>query len=246
MKTANLRAFFEDEHIFVCYKPPQIATQCCLVGSPDMVSLIKNHLAKEKKSPGEPYLAVIHRLDQPVSGILVFAKTPFAAKELNRQMQNRGFGKYYRALVETEPPKPEDVLENYLVKNGRTNTSRICSAHTNGAKLARLHYETVKEGQGIFNLGQGEFNWGRSISNFTPSPTELEIRLDTGRHHQIRVQLAGIGCPIVGDTKYGSRVSGQGQKRNICLCAYKLEFCHPKTHKLMKFELSSEQLQELN
>ncbi|MEZ3436394.1 MAG: RNA pseudouridine synthase [Lachnospiraceae bacterium] len=230
MKPAYLQAFHEDEHIFVCCKLPQIATQSSKIGSPDMVSLIKNYLYTSHNLSREPYLAVIHRLDQPVSGILVFAKTPFAAKELNNQLKNHGFGKYYRALIDKVPEKSEGVLENYLVKNSKTNTSRICSPQTPGAKFARLSYKTVKKGQGIFNLG-------RSIFNFTPSPTELDIELDTGRHHQIRVQLAAHGWPIIGDTKYNPAFSRTKQWQNICLCAYKLEFCHPKTGELMHFEI---------
>lgn len=236
MKPAHLQALYEDEHIIVCYKPRQIATQSGKIGRIDMVSLIKNHLAKKQSNSSqnkEPYLAVVHRLDQPVCGILVFAKTPFSAKELNRQLTNEGFGKYYRALVEGVPPTPEGTLENYLVKDGRTNISRICDKNTPGAKLARLHYSTVKMGQGFFNLG-------RSKSNFTPSQIELHIHLDTGRHHQIRVQLAGIGCPIVGDTKYNPHISSQKHRQELCLCAYKLEFRHPKTNELLCFELPAE------
>ncbi len=234
MKTPYLQAFFEDDHILVCYKSPHYATECSKIGTPDMVSLIKNHLAKTSNISGEPYLAVIHRLDQPVSGILVFAKTPFAARELNKQLQNQGFGKYYRALIDGTPPKAEGTLENYLIKNGKTNTSTICSKDTPGAKFARLHYKIVEKGQGFFN-------WGRGFFNFTPSPTELDIHLDTGRHHQIRVQLAAAGCPIVGDTKYNPNISGLSEQKkwsDICLCAYRLDFLHPKTHKPMHFEIS--------
>ena len=144
---AALNILYEDPHILVCVKPHGIATQSKSIRYPDMVSLIKNHLAKSSgsRNPGsaEPYLAVIHRLDQPVAGILVFAKTPAAAKDLNKQLQNQGFGKYYRALVANTPSTKEGTLENYMVKDARTNTSRICSAKENGSKIARLHYDTV-------------------------------------------------------------------------------------------------------
>ena len=232
MKPLNLQAFFEDEHVLVCYKPPKIATQSCIINAPDMVSLIKNHLSRDRLSSKEPYLAVIHRLDQPVSGILVFAKTPFAAKQLNEQLRNHGFGKYYRAVVEKAPATPEGTVINYLIKDSKTNTSKICQENTPGAKFARLHYKTIEKGQGLFNLGRSKFK-------FTPSQIELEIKLDTGRHHQIRVQLAGLGCPIVGDTKYNPLASGHDQKnwQELCLCAYKLEFRHPKTNEPMCFEL---------
>ena len=139
---ATLNILYEDPHILVCVKPHGIATQSKSIRYPDMVSLIKNHLAKASgtsgksgapksigsRTPGsaEPYLAVIHRLDQPVAGILVFAKTPAAAKDLNKQLQNQGFGKYYRALVTNAPSEKEGTLEDYMVKDARTNTSRIC------------------------------------------------------------------------------------------------------------------------
>ena len=235
MKTPNLQAFYEDEHIFVCYKPPGFATQSSKIGICDIVNHIKNHISENAGISGEPYLAVIHRLDQPVSGILVFAKTPFAAARLNKQLQNHGFGKYYRALITGTLPSQEGTLENFLVKNGKTNTSQICTKDTPNAKFAKLHYKILKEGQGFFNLG-------RSIFNFTTSPTEVDIRLDTGRHHQIRVQFAAAGCPIVGDTKYGSPFSWhsaeQKKWQGICLCAYRLDFRHPKTNEPMHFEIS--------
>ena len=163
---ATLNILYEDPHILVCVKPHGIATQSKSIRYPDMVSLIKNHLAKASgtsgksgapksigsRTPGsaEPYLAVIHRLDQPVAGILVFAKTPAAAKDLNKQLQNQGFGKYYRALVTNAPSEKEGTLEDYMVKDARTNTSRICSAKENGAKIARLHYDTVPDHGRLF------------------------------------------------------------------------------------------------
>ena len=134
MQPDTLNILYEDQEILVCVKPSGIATQSRSIGNPDMVSLLKNHIYQNQPAKGEPYLAVIHRLDQPVTGILVFAKTPAAAKELNRQLQTQGFGKYYRALVDGYPPKEEDTVENYMVKNGKTNTSRICDKNTEGAK----------------------------------------------------------------------------------------------------------------
>ena len=227
MTTLNI--LYEDPHILVCVKPHGIATQSKSIRYPDMVSLIKNHLVK---TSGGPYLAVIHRLDQPVAGILVFAKTPAAAKDLNKQLQNQGFGKYYRALVTNAPSKAEGTLENYMVKDARTNTSRICSAKENGAKIARLHYDTVSEDNWLFAAPSDS-----TEKNDAFHGTELEIHLDTGRHHQIRVQLASIGCPIVGDTKYNPELSDTKGWQTIRLCAYKLDFKHPVTHKAMHFQL---------
>lgn len=242
MTTLNI--LYEDPHILVCVKPHGIATQSKSIRYPDMVSLIKNHLAKASsgsaksgmhgKSSGEPYLAIIHRLDQPVSGILVFAKTPSAAKDLNRQLQNHGFGKYYRALVTNTPNEKEGTLENYMIKDARTNTSRICSAKENGAKIARLHYNNVPHKNRLFTPASSSEN------AVVSEETELEIHLDTGRHHQIRVQLASIGCPIVGDTKYNPALTDTKGWQTIRLCAYKLDFKHPVTHKAMHFQLNED------
>lgn len=227
MITNTLEILYEDPHILVCVKPCGIATQSRTVGRPDMVSLLKNHIHKTSGSKGAPYLAVIHRLDQPVTGILVFAKTPFAARELNRQLTGQGFGKYYRALVEGRPQTPEGILEHDLVKDPRTNRSCVCRPGARGAKHARLRYQTVPVPQRYFS---GEYA-------ALPNVTELEVRLDTGRHHQIRVQLAHIGCPIIGDTKYNPNSPSSPAWHTICLCAFRLSFHHPKTRKLLSFHL---------
>ena len=169
MKNKNLEVLYEDSHIIVCVKPHGIPTQSRQIGSPDMVSILKNHISCNTSSP-DPYLAVIHRLDQPVRGILVFAKTPSAARELNKQLTQYGFGKHYRALVNGKLPQNEGVLENYLVKDSRSNTSRVCTESTPGAKFARLQYKIVKKGQGNLNLGRG-------ISQFPPSPINSNLSL---------------------------------------------------------------------
>ena len=224
---------YEDLHIIVCHKPAGIPVQSARIGTVDMASLLKNHLAHAAlKSPGAPrgrdrapYLAVIHRLDQPVEGLLVFAKTPAAAKDLNRQLTSSGFGKYYRAAVAGVPEPAEGTLEDYMVKDGSTNTSRICTKETPGAKLARLHYKV-----------EGTYKNTSSVTSL------VQIRLDTGRHHQIRVQMAHIGCPLVGDRKYGQQYNKTGMPNTpgadaLKLCAYRLEFRHPKSGEKMVFEL---------
>ena len=231
---------YEDPHIIVCHKPAGLPVQSARIGTADMVSLLKNHLARAAaetpKGTGAkgkgltPYLAVIHRLDQPVEGLLVFAKTPAAAKELNRQLTSSGFGKYYRAAVMGVPDPAEGTLEDYMVRDGRTNMSHICTEKTPGAKPARLHYrvlETYEDAGAVTSL--------------------VKIRLDTGRHHQIRVQMAHMGCPLVGDRKYGACNPEKTNGKNIPvhtksaeplrLCAYRLEFKHPATRKDMVFEL---------
>lgn len=207
---------FEDKDILVCVKPSGIPTQSKRIGTPDMVSLLKNYLHRSQKKKGEPYLAVIHRLDQPVAGLLVFAKNPSAAKALNQQLQSSGFGKHYLAILNAAPALQESTLENYMVKDGRANVSRICTPDTPGARIARLHYKILR---------------------YDGSLALAEIILDTGRHHQIRVQMSHIGCPILGDTKYtpasfhtGIPTSGQLQ-----LYAVKLSFGHPVTGALLSF-----------
>ena len=251
---------YEDPQIIVCHKPAGIPVQSSRIGVPDMVSLLKNHLAASQRSSassrnpaaghspaagrsssasrnpssGAPYLGVIHRLDQPVEGLIVFAKTPAAAKELSKQLTSSGFGKHYRALVMGTPEPPEGTLEDYLVKDARTNTSRVCTKDTPGAKLARLHYH-VKE----------------ICEDTQPVTSLVEIQLDTGRHHQIRVQMAHLGCPLVGDRKYGGTAAPSGQTDTavrqlaahtentgeLRLCAYCLEFRHPESGKKMIFSL---------
>ena len=191
---------YEDQDIIVCLKPAGIPTQTSRPGLPDMVSILKNHIYQNSAHKKQPYLAVIHRLDQPVEGLLVFAKTPAAAKELNRQLQSFGFGKYYQAVLLGCPQTADGILEDYLVKDGRTNTSRICTEETPGAKVARLSYHIAKT--------TAEFSLA-------------EIHLDTGRHHQIRVQMAHLGCPIAGDRKYGPNQTSFSQ---LQLFACRLEF----------------------
>ena len=223
----NINILYEDTQILVCVKPAGVATQSKRIGSPDMVSLLKNHISMTSGKSGEPYLAVIHRLDQPVSGILVFAKTPAASKDLNRQLTTSGFGKHYYALVAGTPEPTSADLENFLVKDARTNTSRICQKGTADAKLAKLHYDLV------------DTTFFADIASAIPVATsQLKIKLDTGRHHQIRVQLSGMGCPIIGDTKYNPDSPKLTARRTpLCLCAYQLEFRHPVTKKAMTFSL---------
>lgn len=243
---------YEDTHILVCRKPAGVPAQSARIGMPDMESLLKSHLAAGRTSDRNrhgkaPYLAVIHRLDQPVSGLLVFAKTPAAAKGLNRQLTSSGFGKYYRAVVTGTPDPADGCLENYIVKDGRSNTSRICSKDTPGARFARLYYRTVSIYTDSIPSRDMQPDVQEPSAPAAASPCSLvDIRLDTGRHHQIRVQMAHLGCPLVGDRKYGGTSQSSvpddsipgvyaGHAPRLMLCAYKLEFTHPANGRRMSF-----------
>jgi len=212
----NLRVLYEDKELIVCYKPAGVSTQTNKLGEQDMVSMLKNYLKGG-------YVAVIHRLDQPVEGLLVFAKTQSAARELNRTLQGAGFGKYYKAVLWGIPKKSQGILEDYLVKDGRTNSSRIGKKEEKDAKKAILSYEVLATGA----------DDGKDISL-------VRVKLDTGRHHQIRVQMANMGCPIWGDSKYNTAQIQDRRWRQIALCAYRLEFVHPKTKEKMLFQIEPE------
>lgn len=212
----NPDILYEDQDIIVCTKPAGVPTQSSRVGTPDMVSILKNHIYKNSDKKQQPYLAVIHRLDQPVEGLLVFAKTPAAARELNRQLTQYGFGKHYRALLMGIPACMEGDLEDYLVKDGRNNTAQVCTSDTPGAKKARLHYKIID-------------------TCLAPACSLAEITLETGRHHQIRVQMAHMGTPIAGDRKYGKESQALACSGTLQLFACRLKFKHPRTGKILDF-----------
>lgn len=208
----KLKVIYEDNHIIVVEKPPNIPSQGDKTEDVDMLTLIKEYLKEKYNKPGNVYLGLVHRLDRPVGGIMVFAKTSKAASRLSNQVRERVLKKEYLAIVDGKPEKDKDTLENYLLKNERTNTSRIVKENTPGSKYAKLDYEVLKYNEEI-NLSL------------------LKILLHTGRHHQIRVQLAGMGHSICGDQKYGTR----GRGKQISLWAYKLTIEHPITKESMTF-----------
>ncbi len=220
---------YEDEQIIVAYKPAGIATQTSRVGQQDMVSELKNYLCEKSEKKGEPYLGLIHRLDQPVSGLLVFAKTKSSAAALSVQINTDEIQKYYYAIVLGKPKAEQDVLVDYIYKDGRNNKSFIVREDFPEAKKAVLEYRRVK------TLVALEENEEASL---------LEIHLLTGRHHQIRAQLANADMPILGDGKYGNIKSKSFSKdsacRNLALCAYKLRFKHPITGEELTFEREPE------
>lgn len=225
MITKNI--LFEDESIIVVCKPAGIATQTARIGQQDMVSELKNYLSAkpEYRGKGEPYLGLVHRLDQPVSGILVFAKTRQAAAKLSRQAAGNTMRKYYYAVVFGKPPVQQECLEDFLHKDGKTNRSLVVQKDFPDAKDARLEYRLLKT---------------LMILEAAQEVSLLEVQLFTGRHHQIRVQLSHAGMPLLGDGKYGSELSKQLSMqagcKNVALCAYKLVFRHPQTGRELTFE----------
>lgn len=216
---------YEDNDIIVCYKPAKLAVQTASTKNPDMVSILKNHIYKTAPKKTPPYLAVIHRLDQPVEGILVFAKTKPAAASLTKQLTSFGFGKYYMALLSGIPANSHGTLNDYLVKDSSTNLSRVCTPSTKGAKPAILHY---------------------TVTETSKDSCLVSIRLETGRHHQIRVQMAHAGCPIQGDTKYNPAALHSGRYQQLALCACQLDFTHPKTNKKLHFAITPAFLKQRN
>lgn len=217
---------YEDEQILVCHKPSGIATQTAKLGCPDMESCIKNYLKS-------PYLGVVHRLDQPVEGILVFGKTKEAAAKLSAQSMEKRY--YAVALADSSKLSIKDdekvgieyTLVDYLVKDGRSNTSRIAEKNEKDAKRAELVYCTLEE--------------KKKDESVEMLYLLVDVLLKTGRHHQIRVQMAHAGMPLYGDIKYGSessvKQSLKSNKKEVALCAYSLSFSHPKTGKRMEFSI---------
>lgn len=224
----NVKILFEDKDILVVVKPAGVATQSSRIGEMDLVSLLRNYRVGKGESD---YIGMIHRLDQPVGGILVFAKNSKAAASLSKQVQDRSMEKYYKALVCGSIEK-EGTLQDYLLKDGKSNQSRIVKKETPGAKPASLSFKKEAEAEGI---------------------SQVEIKLATGRHHQIRVQMAHHGFPLVGDRKYnpgmrGATGRGAGPGRDtgtgmvtgldataLALFAWKLRFKHPRTGELLEF-----------
>lgn len=211
MKEFESQIIFEDNHILVINKRSSQIVHGDKTGDDSLVDMIKDYLREKYNKPGNVYCGVAHRLDRPVSGAIVFAKTEKALVRLNKAIHDRLFSKTYWAVVRNSPPKDEDLLTNYLLKDEGKNKSYITKDITKGLR-AELRYRLLAKSD-FYNL--------------------LEVKLLTGRHHQIRVQLASIGCPIKGDLKYGF---GRSNKvSSICLHARELSFEHPTTKEYMTF-----------
>ncbi len=200
----NLQVIHEDNHLIVVNKRVGDIVQGDKTGDKPLSEIVKEYIKEKYNKPGEVFLGVVHRLDRPTTGIVVFARTSKALSRMNELFSNRETQKTYWAVVKNKPVKSQDKLVHYVKRNEKNNTSKAHLNEVPDSKLASLEYQIIKE-----------------LTNYTA----LEIQLHTGRHHQIRAQLAAIGSPIKGDLKYGfDRSNPDG---GIHLHARKLCFNHP-------------------
>lgn len=198
------RIVYEDNHLIIINKNPSEIVQGDKTGDIPLSETLKGYLKKKYKKQGNVYLGVVHRIDRPVSGCVIFAKTDKALSRMNKLIQEREIKKLYWAVVKNKPPKESERLSHFLVKNEKQNKSYAVKADVKNALKAEMEYKLIASSDNYFLL---------------------EIQLFTGRHHQIRAQLAEIGCPIKGDLKYGFPRSNQDA--SIHLHARKVEFVHP-------------------
>jgi 23S rRNA pseudouridine1911/1915/1917 synthase len=195
---------FEDNHLIIINKKPSEIVQGDKTGDMPLSEKVKNFIKQRDAKPGNVFCGVCHRLDRPVSGIVIFAKTSKALSRMNEIFRDKTIQKTYWAVVKNKPAKNKDRLVHYLIKNEKNNTSKAFNEEKNGSLRAELSYQLLA-----------------SIDNYYL----LEVDLHTGRHHQIRAQLSAIGCPIKGDIKYG--FDRTNKNASIHLHSYKAEFIHP-------------------
>lgn len=208
----KLKIIYEDNHIIVVEKIPNIPSQADNTGDIDMLTLVKTYIKNKYNKPGNVYLALIHRLDRPVGGVMIFAKTSKAASRLSNEVREKVFKKKYLAVVDGKLDKENGTLENYLLRDERKNISKVVENEKSKAKFAKLDYEAI------------QYNKKLNLSL-------VKINLQTGRHHQIRVQFANINHSLYGDQRYGK----SGKNKQIALWAYELTIIHPVTKKELTF-----------
>ena len=208
----QLKVIYEDNHIIVVEKPVNIPSQADKTGDIDLLTIVKQYIKEKYQKPGNVYIGLVHRLDRPVGGVMVFAKTSKAAARLSNQVREKKFEKTYLTIVNGKMEQNAATLEDYLYKDERNNKSKVVPEGTKNSKLAVLDYEVLK------------YNSELNLS-------VLKIHLHTGRHHQIRVQLSSRDHSIYGDQKYG----GRGHGKQITLWAYELKFYHPITNEKLVF-----------
>ena len=209
---------FEDNHLLIINKRPGELSQLDKTGDKSILEKYKLYLKKKHNKKGNVFLGLVNRLDRPTSGVLILAKTSKALSRMNKMLVERKILKKYLAIVEKKPIRKKNTLINFLKKNQKQNKSYIVDQTTKDSKKAILHYTTLKE-----------------LDNYSL----LEISLETGRHHQIRVQLSNIGCFIKGDLKYGSKRSNSD--KSICLHANEISFIHPVSKNEIKIKANTPQ-----
>ena len=199
-----MKVLYEDNHIIVVEKMPNVPSQADKTGDEDMLTIIKSYLKEKYNKPGNVYLGLVHRLDRPVGGVMVFAKTSKAASRLSEEIRNKTFKKTYLAIANGKMESESGEYVDYLWKDEKQNTSYVVKEGKKNSKLAKLNYEVIA------------YNEKENVSL-------VKINLQTGRHHQIRVQFSSRMHALYGDSKYHGRGAGSG----ICLWAYKIKFVHP-------------------
>lgn len=208
-----MKVLYEDNHIIVVEKMPNVPSQADKTGDEDMLTIIKSYLKEKYNKPGNVYLGLVHRLDRPVGGVMVFAKTSKAASRLSEEIRNKTFKKTYLAIVNGKMESESGEYVDYLWKDEKQNTSYVVKEGKKNSKLAKLNYEVIA------------YNEKENVSL-------VKINLQTGRHHQIRVQFSSRMHALYGDSKYHGRGAGSG----ICLWAYKIKFVHPVKKEEMEFK----------
>lgn len=212
----NLQVLHEDNHIIVVNKRSGDIVQGDKTKDKPLLDIVKEYIKEKYNKPGNVFLGTVHRLDRPTSGIVIFAKTSKALERLNKMLREKKIKKTYWAIVKSNLKKKDDTLTNFLKKNPKNNKSTAYKNEITGSKFAVLHYKTIKE-----------------LNHYTL----LEIDLETGRHHQIRCQLANIGNPIKGDLKYGFKRSNKNG--GIHLHAREIKFTHPVHKKQINITAST-------
>ncbi len=214
---SNLNIIYEDNHIIVVEKPANIPSQEDKTGDIDMLSIVKQYLKEKYNKPGNVFLGLVHRLDRPTAGLMVFAKTSKAASRLSEEIRKGLFTKQYRAIIKGDIEQ-SGIMEDYLVKNEKLNKSFVSNEKQKNSKLAKLEFKKIKY-------------------NKENNTSLVEINLITGRHHQIRVQFSHRDHPIYADSKYDKPYKNQ----NLKLYASYISFKHPVKDEILEFEYLPEE-----
>ena len=213
MQKEDLIVLYEDNHVIVVLKPQNVPSCEDETKDKDLLTVIKEHIKERENKQGNVYVGLVHRLDRPTGGVMVYAKSSKAAARLSEQMKTGDFEKKYAAVLTGTPREKDATLTNYLKKNPINNMVYVCPQGTEGAKFAELEYNILQEKNGL---------------------SLALVKLHTGRSHQIRVQMANIGTPVYGDMRYGGEKAIKGK---LALWATTLAFTHPVTKERLKFKI---------